>query len=197
MRHVLITVGVLLLVSTQQALAQTRAGETASSEQPVSRESTALEPGTRIRILLLSLNPTPIEGRIVALGPDTLRIIATGFRQRNVAVPIDSLSTLEVSHKSKTWIIPGAVAGFALGYAAAYLISDNSETDCWLLKNLRCESATKEGNGYLFAYLGALVGAGVGWTLSPDRWEEIPLKNVHVSWTPGGRARLSVSLAVP
>jgi hypothetical protein len=115
------------------------------------------------------------------LGPDTLRIVATGFRQRNVDVPIDSVSTLEVGHKSKTWILPGAVAGFALGYGVAYLLSDNSEAPCWLFRDLTCEVDNKNGNGYWAGLIGALVGAGIGWTLGPDRW----------------RARLSVSLAVP
>jgi hypothetical protein len=164
---------------------------------PATRHRTTLEPGTRVRILVRSLNPTPVEGSIVALGPDTLRIVATGFRHRNVNVPIDSVSTLEVSHKSHIWMIPGGVVGYALGYGVGYLLSDNRVDSCPIISALECEYQEKQATGSLSAIMGALIGVGIGWSLTPDRWEAVPLKNVRVSWAPGGRARLSVSLAVP
>ncbi|MFC1639223.1 hypothetical protein ACFL3B_00500 [Gemmatimonadota bacterium] len=122
------------------------------------------------------------EGSVVVMTNDSI-VLSAGALTGLVAIPISTLIRLELpsgrkSHKLVGGIV-GAIAGVGIGAWAGWASegSCNSET-C----PERVEAAIKGSVVGLSG--GALLGFLIGSAASGERWEEVPLDRLRVSFGP-------------
>ncbi len=167
-----------------------------------------LKPGQRVRVTTTAAGATSEVGTLVSVSRDT--IVLAGLRHTKrlgldwavdtvrTAVPVAAVTGLEVSvgrgNRAGTGFLIGAVAGALIGGAAlpaaASAIGGGT-------------TATGLGEVAGGILLGGLVGGGVGalvgLTSERERWEPVPLEQLHqlrvgLMRGPGGRLRLGASV---
>ena len=157
---------------------------------------TAQEPppvkvGDRVRVTAPDQALSKYTGTLTGVYRDTLTL-------DTLHVPLQSVTRLEVSRGQKSKTGKGALIGAGVGFAAGAITglafcargtsSCESDTDYTGLAVL-----ILGGGG---ALLGAGLGAGVGSSVKVDRWEDVPLDRLRVSFVPqrDGRFRLGLSV---
>ena len=150
----------------------------------------AVEPGQRVRVTAPNLGINKHTGVLAAVDSDTLLV-------DTLRVALASVTWLEVSRGQKSAIGKGAGIGFlvgaglgaGVGFAFGKALEDIDACDC--------HPAMMVVGGLGVGALGALIGAGVGAATKSERWEEVPLDQLRVSFAPqrNGRFGLSMSLA--
>ena len=171
----------------------------------LSAQSPPIEPGARVRVKqecfegytstsrnLTTVCPTN-TGVLTAMTAESI-IFATGNGGNRLAVPLDSVTRLEVIQGRSRHPWRGAGIGLlvgAAGGAVGTLIMCRND-GCW-----------DYGTGFWVARLsasgavvGAVMGGIVGTFIKTDRWEEVPLDRLRVSFAPqrDGRYKLGLRL---
>ncbi|MFC1639848.1 hypothetical protein ACFL3B_03680 [Gemmatimonadota bacterium] len=153
---------------------------TASAQQP------PLQPGERIRLTTWTPWSPEIAGTCMAVDRDTLRVLAEPDATA-LAIPLDSLHRLHVYGGKKSSGGNGAVLGAFVGGLGGGTLSGvlYEETECELVCVMDLEQADVILMGILTgAVLGGVVGGAVGALIKTDRWEEVPLDRLRVSFAP-------------
>ncbi len=146
-----------------------------------------LTPGTAVRRRRRSSSHR-LVGTLVAVSADTVVLEVEG-RADPLALPLASVTSLEVSRGQKSRVgkgaliggVVGAVIGGVLGAVSIGICQSPDNTHfvpCWL--NIPIVAG-------LGGAVGAGVGAGIGAASGPaDRWETVPLDRISVSLRPRG-----------
>lgn len=147
------------------------------------------EPGTRVRATVRVTGTDRLQGTIVSVGGDTLRMRAlAGGTIR--AIPWASVARLDVWRGQRSHLLAGAGIGLLVGAGAGLAITYASctpDVDCFSA-GITLFGATAAGG-----LSGGLVGALLWKT---DRWEEVPLDRLRVTVVPQRDGRLGLGLAV-
>ncbi len=197
MRHATILVAILAFVPLASATAQV--------QQP------AVERGVRVRVTTppppcpawytscTRDSPRRYVGTFVAWKADTLVVETKGH---TLALPLDSVTRLDVSWGRKTNTGMGAEIGFLLGGLAGAFIGLASHEECVPRGWFSCIGPDfgSEGAALGGALLGGLGGlvvrALIRSAVKTDRWEEVPLDRLRVNLAPQRDGRFGVGLSV-
>ena len=154
---------VLLVLPLTTAVAQ---------QQPLS-----LEPGARVRITAPYLGIKKQAATFQALRGDTLVVMADS----TMRCPLAAVTRLDVYRGRKSHPWRGAAVGAAVGGVGALAVTvaacSTEEFDC----SNKSYPAAAVGVGILG---GGLIGLGIGALTKTDRWEEVPVDQIRVSFVP-------------
>lgn len=186
MRPVTSLIVVLLLAPFPSVIAQERA-------PPV-------KPGARVRVSYTQPCPPEVRcvgsrpavrhtGTVVALDGDSL-VLAVERRTDRLVIPRRSMTKLEVSWGHKRQTVGGAIIGASVtgGLVLGVL--------------LVCGDFCPENPGaaaevvVYWAAIGAGIGALIGTAVITDRWEEVPLDRLRLSFMPQRKGRFGLSWSV-
>ncbi len=192
MRHATILVAILALTPLTSATAQVpvRPGERVRVTRP---------PICRADTICGGRSPRQSVGTFLAWKSDTLVVQSNGD---TLALPLDSVTRLDVSWGRKTNTGKGAGIGILLGVIAGAFIGGVSYEECVPQGWFSCigpdfGSEAYAAAGALLGGLGGLMaGAIIGTAIKTDRWQEVPLDRVRVSLGPqrDGRFGLGASM---
>ena len=169
--------------------------------QVISAQQLPLQAGERIRINSWSLGFRKLDATFQTMDGDKLRVL-TAANGVALGIPLDSVNLIEVRRGKRSLWEDGALLGIVVfGVGTGALVSARYEEPEPCTGGF-CPS-WEIGKGGAFAYgfvlgamLGAPVGGLVGKLVEVDRWEEVPLDRVRVSFAPrreGFALGLSVS----
>ena len=120
-----------------------------------------------------------------------------------LAVPQDFVTKLEVSTGrgySKAHAIAGMIGGMFVGSLIGIAIADVTapEEGCSSLDvTAKRDKGNCLANGFLVGFLGgSLVGWGIGALIPGDRWADVPLDRLRVSFGPQRDGRFGLGLSV-
>ncbi len=175
MRHATILVAILAFVPLVSATAQ---------------DSLPVRAGDRVRVTAPDLGIRKQAGRFAALRADTL-VVAVA--DSTMTLPVASMTRLEVSRGQKSRAGQGAGIGLLGGGLLGFLISRNCTEGTGFIDTRRaCIQISTVGG----AVVGTLLGLAVGAVIMTDRWQEVPLDRVRVSFGPQRDGRLGVGASV-
>ena len=158
------------------------------------QEPTAVEPGKRVRVTYRE--PCPPNTHCVGTRPDATYMATVVSWTRDTLlldigrVPIDVITKLEVIRGWKLRTGDGAIIGAAF---MGGLMSLAAAGACGQLSCSAGEVVRKIGYA---AAIGAGIGAFIGSAFTGDRWEEVPLDQLRVSFAPQRDGRLGLGLSV-
>ncbi|NIM49705.1 MAG: hypothetical protein GTN62_05615 [Gemmatimonadales bacterium] len=170
-------------------------------------ESPTIEPGARVRIhagQTADGRYGTFVGTITRLDSDSLALRTS--EPSPVVVSLTSLAGLEVSRGRKSHPWEGATIGLVLGAATGAIIGFALGDDppcqksgwfaCWGEWRFTAEEYATMG-AVVFGAIGILVGRKVGANIETERWQQVPLDRLRVSFVPqrGGRFAFAVSVA--
>ena len=150
-----------------------------------------IAPGTRVRITAPSAGADKLIGTVVPSPVDTL-MVRPADRMTAVAIPLASVTRLEVRFGQKSHLLLGAAIGFVAGAASLGIGSavdcNQADSDC-----AKHQTVTLTALGGLS---GGAVGALLGSFIHSDRWERVVLERMRVSLVPADGGRLRIGLMV-
>ena len=185
MRHATIIVAVLAFTPLASARAQV----------PV-------RPGARVRVTghfrqplygnCVRSSPQQYVGTFVTWEADTLVTESNGDI---LALPLDSVATLEVSLGRRSQAGLGAGIGSVTGAVIGVVVGAASCTD-EVFEAFVIPAACAAAGGVIFGAAGALLGALIGATIRTERWVSVPLDRLRVSFRPRRDRRFGLGLSV-
>lgn len=157
----------------------------------LAQEEPPVAPGDHVRVTAPDVFRGRLVGSVVTLGADTCVLEVEG-RAEQLALPLTSLTRLEVSRGQSSMWAQGMGIGFLLGATLGAVVGLTA-AESW---DVGGEAAAAALAG-LIGVPGAFVGLAVGASTKKERWESVPLDRLRVSMVPrrdGGLA-IRVSLA--
>ena len=168
-----------------------------------------LSPGQRVRVMMpsagIGLATATMVGMrgdsivLAGLAPDTASASrAAGGAQR--VLPLAGLGSLEISHGVHGNPVWGAVYGALAGAAAGAALGSAATHDCGSWSFYGFSSDCVYNGGFLGFVAGAGVGAFIGSFVKSEKWERVPLDQLHrlrigLIPQPAGRLGLGAALA--
>ena len=159
--------------------------------------------GDRLRVTAPTLDIDKYDGTLQAFGGDTL-VLERQQRERRGSLMVDTLRVALMSvtrldihrgHRSnvgKGILWGGIPVGFLLGAFTGAVCADAAPSMLF-----DCHFAEGFVVGFAVGFAGgALIGAVIGAATSGDRWEEIPLDQLRVSFAPQRDGRFAFGLSV-
>ena len=131
-----------------------------------------LEPGQRVRVTAPDINK--YDGTLQAMRGDTLTV-------DTLRIAVASVTRLDVYRGQKSNLLLGMGIGFAAGAGLGALLG--AAVDCedyGFSDQSSCVGLAAAGG----AVVGLLVGTTAGLLIKTDRWEEVPLDQIRVSFMP-------------
>ena len=145
----------------------------------------SLASGSRVRVTAPECGLSGQAATFRALRADTLVLDTT-------ECPLASVTRLDVNRGQKSHALLGAGLGFAAGAVGAVVY-------CEVVEKGGCELADDDIRLEAALITGAIVGAAgglVGYFIKTDRWEEVPLERLRVSFTPQPDGRFALGFSV-
>ena len=138
-------------------------------------------------------------GLVTALSSGALELQEDEEAKQRFSIPLASVTRFEVSRGEKSHAgtvggigsLAGAVTGALLGFSAGDDPPLFGSDEPFLFS--AWEKATV--GFFIGGALGALVGGLVGATVQSERWEEVPLERVSVSFAPQRDGRFGLGLS--
>lgn len=161
------------------------------------QEEPLVVPGTRVRITATkyfekALIRSRVVGTVVALTTDSL-VVQTKEWYGPLAIPITSVTALDVSRGLKSKIVTGAGIGFLIGGAAALMVFSYEAGDSDAVCRDECISLLEFS---IIPLAPTLLGALIGALVEVDRWETVALPSVQIGLAPGPGPQLQVGLSI-
>ena len=144
------------------------------------QDSRTVEPGARMRVARTTA-AEPVVGNLASWEGEQLILEVGGERLTLVA---GSITKLEVSNGQKTHALVGLGIGAVVG-AVFGAVWCGSAT---------CDQTAKAAA--IFALPGALIGVLVGAAIKTEKWEEVSLDQLRVSFVPQRDGRFGLGLSV-
>ncbi len=177
MRHATILVAILAFVPLTSATAQ---------------EPPSVKVGDRVRVTAPDLRRR--EGTVQLLTTDSLVMRPEYGAPHRLAIPLASITSLELSTPGGSRAGQGALIGLALGgVGGAFAAAAACPSDQFLKASA---GACAIGGAVIVGAGGALVGAIVGAMITGTRWEEVPLDQLRVSFGPQRNGRFGLGLSM-
>jgi hypothetical protein len=172
------------------------AGQDTDQTQESAGDTVAVQDGDRVRVWAPSIAPEPLVGRLNILEDGTLEVADPSGAPMKVSVA--DVERLEVSlghNRAKTAGI-GAGIGALLGLGLAFIVGDTNTVceESSLPLFGEWDNVCGEQANYLYPIGGALVGAGIGLLVAPERWQESSIGQIRA--TVSQDASISVYLAL-
>ncbi len=176
MSHATLLVAILAFVPLASATAQ---------------EPPPVKVGDRVRVTAPDLGIRKQAGRFEALRADTL-VVAVA--DSTMTFPVASVTRLEVSRGQKSRAGQGAGIGLLGGGLLGFLISSRNCTEGAGVLDTReaCIQVSTVGGAVVGTFLGLAFGA----VIMTDRWQEVSLDRVRVSFGPLRDGRLGVGASL-
>ena len=154
-----------------------------------------LAPGARVRLYASQTADGRygrFVGRIVRWVPDSLTLKPED--DLPVVVPVASITRLEVSRGRRSNWAEGAGIGLLVGAATGAIVFGLASGDCegWCFT---AESAAAAG-AVVFGGLGGVIGLIAGASTTTERWVEVPLARLRVSFAPQRDGRFALGLSM-
>ena len=147
-----------------------------------------LEPGARVRVTAPDCGIDEQAGTLQPSRGDTL-VLADGTRclRSNVA-------RFEVSQGRKSNVGKGIGYGALVGGVVGSIVAASDQASCtsWCVT----EGSVAFIGAIIFAVPGAFVGGIVGAFVKTERWEEVPLDRLRVSFAPQRDGRFVLMMSV-
>jgi hypothetical protein len=179
-----------------------------------SQQQSSIEPGARVRVKLEcteSYTPPPTimlrticpthTGTVTALAADSI-ILETGAVRTRTAVPIASVTRLEVSQWRKSFgfgkgMLYGLLIGGGGGALVGALYGTQEDIECGLGDHLDgpCPELKALFGVVLAGVPGTVIGGVVGALVKTEGWEEVPLDRLRVRFAPQRDGRFAVGLS--
>jgi len=137
-----------------------------------------LEPGARVRVTAPDLGISKQVATFEAVRGDTLVVLA----ESRMFCPLASVTRLDVYGGQKSNTLKGMGYGLLIGAGVGVLVG--AVVPCRDALDFSYESDCVKIGGAAGAVVGLLVGTTVGLLNKTDRWEEVPLDQIRVSFLP-------------
>jgi hypothetical protein len=148
-----------------------------------------LEPGAPVRVTAHDLGIEKQQATFQALRGDTLAVTADSA----MALSLSSVTRLDVYRGQKSNLLLGMGVGFGAGAGLGALVGATVDCENGFGNEETCVGLGAAGG----AVVGLLVGTTAGLLIKSDRWEEVPLDRLRVSFAPhDGELVLGISLAL-
>jgi hypothetical protein len=170
------------------------------------QEPPPIEPGARVRVeqchAELRSNGrrrTVCERSVGTLSTLSANTLAVADGPGGLLFALDSVTSIEVSSGQKRQVVRGALIGFGVGVVAGVALGKSTDVcnppSCYRVgpSDLPDPAAVGGVAGGLF---GALVGVLVGTLIKTERWEEVPLDRLRVSFAPQRVGKFALGLSV-
>jgi hypothetical protein len=179
MRHAAILVAILAFVPLASATAQV--------PPPV-------KVGDRVRVTAPDVRRR--EGTVQLLTTDSLvmRLPGYGGTPNRLAIPLASVTRLELSMPGGSRAGQGALTGLAIGGVGGAIVAGTACAGDQLLEDAAVGCALV--GAVFFGAGGALVGAIIGAMTTGTRWEEVPLDRLRLQVAPQRDGRFGLWLSV-
>ncbi len=154
-----------------------------------------LAPGARVRLYASQTADGRygrFVGRIVRWVPDSLTLKPED--DLPVVVPVASINRLEGSRGRKSNSAEGAGIGLLVGAATGAIIGLASDTDCGGFGP--CGAEEVAALAVVFGGLGGVIGLIIGASTTTERWVEVPLDRLRVSFAPQRDGRFALGLSM-
>ncbi len=159
-----------------------------------------VEPGQRVRVTAPELGVRKQAGKFVTLRGDTLVLAADS----TMNYPLTSVTGLDVFGGRKSFGAgKGAGLGFLIGagggavIGALFGLSPDAECSFWdSSASGPCPGTLAIVGAILGGVTGTLVGVVSGALVKTDRWEEVPLDRLRVSFAPQRDRRIALGVLV-
>ena len=132
--------------------------------------------GSRVR-LTVDQESNRLTGILDRIASDTLWVVS-GDPASVSAYPLETIEALEVVTGSKPSVWQGALIGAGVGLATGLIL--DAAAGC---KEPGCNEPWEDPTFAIAAFCsasGAALGALLGLTVRTDRWQEVPLEDLHV-----------------
>ncbi len=156
------------------------------STEAAAQDTPPIAVGQRVRVTTES-GATHV-GLVTALSSGALELQGEGGSQR---FPAASVTRLEVSRGRKSRAELGAGIGFTAGALGAVVYCQMEAKRCVVF-----DDDTTPLQALAFGAMGSVVGGFVGWFITTDRWEGVPLERLRVSLAPQGGGRFALGFSV-
>ena len=146
--------------------------------------------GTRVRVTAPDLDIDKYDGTVAAVRGDTLTV-------GTVQVPLASVTRLDVHKGRKGNVGKGAIIGTLVGVPTGLALGVFYQQACSNTSDIgeTCLALIPIG-AVAVGLAGALVGGTIGALIKTDRWEEVPLDQLRVSFAPQRDGRFAFGLSV-
>ena len=158
----------------------------------IAQEPPPVKVGDRVRVTAPHEDIFRDIGTLARIDADTLVV---GAR----AIAVEWVTRLEVSRGQKSRVGRGAVVGgliggaIGLGLAIAWVANDCEFADT---SGCGSEVGIIAAGAAIVGLPGAGIGAAIGAVQRTDRWEEVPLDRLRVSFAPQRDGRFGLGLSV-
>jgi hypothetical protein len=204
MRKTLLAGWLALSVAASPAWAQKPPGAGKTAAGDTAADAPALASGNKVRITAPQFGTEPIVATVAGFVGDTL-VLATDERGTHyLAVPVRSITKLELSRgKAAGLTIAGAAIGLLVGGVVGAAIATAGEDERprqgWPVGDVTIgEEGLADATGVLLGGVaGAFLGAMIGHSLSSERWTTITLRGGNVAVTPWRGVSVRVTLPSP
>ena len=146
------------------------------------QDSPPVEPGARLRVTRTT-GAEPVVGVLASLEGE--RLILDIGEGRRLTLAAGSITKLEASSGQKSNALLGLGIGAVVGAIGGVVYCENAVCD------------QKAKAAAIFSLPGALIGVLIGAAIKTEKWEEVPLDQLRVSFGPqrGGRFAFGLSVA--
>ena len=177
MRHATFLVAVLAFVPLATATAQ---------------ELPPVKVGDRVRVTAPGVHR--LEGPVLLLTTDSLVMRFEYGAPNRLAIPLASVTRLELSMPGASRAGQGALTGLAIGGGGGAIVAVTVCAGSFYLEDAAglCVLA----GAVIFGAGGALVGAIIGDMTTGTRWEEVPLDRLRLQVAPQRDGRFGLGLSV-
>ena len=156
----------------------------------VAQDSQSVKPGDLVRITVGLPPHEPIVRTGVFVG-----VADESFVLDIARVPLDSIARIEVNVGSHNHVGAGLGIGFLVGAGVGALVLGTGDTCVDTQTGLTPEICALFGAG-IGGLAGLFVGGITGAFIKSDRWEEVPLDQLRVSFVPLRDGRFAFGLSV-
>jgi len=162
-----------------------------------------VEVGSRVRVTAIDLGLEKQSATFQGLRGDTLDLFVALRGGSIVSVPLASVTEFATLQSTSRRTVTGALIGSAVGFSAGVIVLAVGHEGCegggfFSWGRRYCGTASPQAE--LAAVAGALVGAGVGavvgYLIKTDRWEQVSLDRVRVSFAPQRDGGFALGLSV-
>ncbi len=156
-----------------------------------------LAPGARVRLYASQTADGRygwFVGRIVRWVPDSLTLKPED--DLPVVVPVASITRLEVSRGRRSNWAEGAGIGLLVGAATGAIIGLASDPNCGGFAPCFTAESLAAGLAVVFGGVGGVIGLIIGASTTTERWVEVPLDRLRVSFAPQRDGRFALGLSM-
>ena len=157
-----------------------------------SQQAPRLKPGDRIRAHAPSASPGPLVGTVVAFQADSLMVQGDTKSWR---LSLASLTRLDISQGRRSHAGLGAGIGLLVGAGVGAVIGSGCDLT---VVPVSSEAGCIAVGVALVGGAGALLGAVIGSHTRTERWAEVPLDHLRISFMPrrSGRVQFTASISL-